>query len=99
MNIENIKELIYNILIAMGIYIEKTNKDVDLTEYIADSLDYISFFVELEEALDIELPDDLFLMDTIKSINALSQKIELLLLAKQMESIECNLDDEDDTQR
>lgn len=99
MNIENIKELIYNILIAMGIYIEKTNKDVDLTEYIADSLDYISFFVELEEALDIELPDDLFLMDTIKSINALSQKIELLLLAKQMESTECNWDDEENTQR
>lgn len=99
MNIENIKELIYNILIAMGIYIEKTNKDVDLTEYITDSLDYISFFVELEEALDIELPDDLFLMDTIKSINALSQKIELLLLTKQMESIECNWDDEDDAQR
>lgn len=99
MNIENIKDLIYNILIAMGIYIEKTNNDVDLTEYITDSLDYISFFVELEEGLDLELPDDLFLMDTIKSINALSQKIELLLLAKQMESMEDNWDGENDTQR
>lgn len=98
MNSEEIKKLIYDVLIDMGIYIEKNEQDVDLTEYILNSLDYISFFIEIEDALGIELPDELLLIDNIKSMDAFSQKVYMASLEKKANLIDCVVADKDDMQ-
>lgn len=52
------EEKIMTILRDMGITIQ--NKDCDeiiLGDYINDSLDFVNFFIELEQVFDIEIPD------------------------------------------
>ena len=59
------------ILSNIGILIDEQMEtfDVDLTEYILDSIQFISFIVELERELNIEFPDELLLYDNIRSLN------------------------------
>ena len=51
---------------------------MDLTEYILDSIQFISFIVELERELNIEFPDELLLYDNIRSLNGFISLIENL---------------------
>ena len=69
--INEIKNIILDILDKSGIYIDPTemNEDLDLREYILDSLQYVYFIVELEERLQIELEDEILLYDNLSSIN------------------------------
>ena len=55
----------------MGIMVsmESESEDVDLTEYILDSMQFISFIVELERELNIEFPDEFLLYENIRSLN------------------------------
>jgi len=45
------------------------NDDIDLMEYGFDSMSFISFIVEVEDALKINLPDDFLLVDILRSLN------------------------------
>lgn len=49
--------------------------DVNLQEYITDSMSFISFIIILEEKLGIELPDDLLLYDSIRSMKAFALQL------------------------
>jgi len=75
----DIKVTLLNCLEELGIYIENTDMDFDLREYIADSLQFITFIVSLEEALEIEIPDDLLLYDKMHSFNGYCKMIEGVL--------------------
>lgn len=78
MDIEKINLCLLNILDEMGIYIDSNNNqhsDIDLTEYISNSIDFITFFIEIEDKFEIELPDELLGLDNIRSLNAFSNKI------------------------
>lgn len=68
------------ILSNIGILIDEQMEtfDVDLTEYILDSIQFISFIVELERELNIEFPDELLLYDNIRSLNGFKSLIENL---------------------
>ncbi len=68
------------ILSNIGILIDEQMEtfDVDLTEYILDSIQFISFIVELERELNIEFPDELLLYDNIRSLNGFISLIENL---------------------
>lgn len=68
------------ILSNIGILIDEQMEtfDVDLTEYILDSIQFISFIVELERELNIEFPDELLLYDNICSLNGFISLIENL---------------------
>ena len=75
MSIEEIKEIIINTLNKVGIMVDSIDEDLDLGEWIQDSLQYISFVVELEQILDIEMPDEIFSIGSLASFNNFSQKI------------------------
>lgn len=64
MNIEldKIKKAFENV----GIYTEGIDETNKLKEYLVDSLTFISFFVEIENIYDIEIPDNFYNQDTLE---------------------------------
>lgn len=79
------RERIISVVDNMGLLIELGSEDINLQDYIIDSLQFISFIIELEKAFDIEFPNDLLLYDNIQSLNGLAILIEHLVENK-MES-------------
>jgi acyl carrier protein len=77
----SIREKIFDVLEANGIYVEngKDSEDLDLREYIADSIQFINFIVELERELDIEFPDEALLFDNIVSLNGFVTILESIV--------------------
>lgn len=69
---------ILNVLNDMGLTIEYSDKDIDLREYIVDSLEFVSFIMEIEQSFDIEIPSNLLLYDNISSIVGFSAIIDEL---------------------
>lgn len=71
MTIENIKKQIFEIFDENGIYITESEmqKDIDLREYLVDSIQFVYFIVELEERLGVELPDEILIYDNLSSLN------------------------------
>ena len=67
------RNIILNILNEIGISIddEDISSDFDLSEYFIDSIQFITFIVELENELGFALPDDFLLFDKYRSFNAL----------------------------
>lgn len=53
-------------------------KDIDLQSYIADSVMFISFIVELEEQLGFQIPDDFLIMESLVSLNSFADILEEL---------------------
>ena len=77
---ETIKDIILKTLSEMGISIDVPDsspdkvetsppQDIDIRDYIADSIMFISFVIELEKKLEIEFPDELLLIDTLSSLS------------------------------
>lgn len=58
-NIKKIEE----ILVSIGIYIEEFNENNIVGDIILDSLDYISFYIEIEKIFNIEIPDEYYVID------------------------------------
>lgn len=80
MTLEKVKAVIYETLLESGIMINSTDEDLDLRDFFQDSLQFISFAVNLEQKLNIELSDELLLFDSIASFNNYSQRIYDLLI-------------------
>lgn len=74
------QEIVIEILKEIGItlYVEDFSQDFDLREYIVDSLQFVTFIVALEDRLNITVPDDLLIYDTISSSEALISLLERL---------------------
>ena len=56
----------------IGLIIDITNldlSDVDLTEYGMDSLAFISFIIDVEQQLDIIIPEEILQYDILQSLN------------------------------
>lgn len=77
---EMIENIIIETLNEMGVSIDASvishdkeetlqSQDIDIREYIADSLMFVSFVVELEKKLGIDFPDELLLIDTLASLS------------------------------
>lgn len=77
---------IIQIMDSIGIYIEPTEDDIDLTEYILDSIQFISFIVEVENRFAINYPDDMLMYDCLKSINSFAIKIDEMIKQKKLQS-------------
>ncbi|MBD5116861.1 MAG: acyl carrier protein [Ruminococcaceae bacterium] len=67
----------------IGVYVDfdindldNENYDVNLQDYISDSILFITFIIKIEEALGIELPDDILLFDQISSIKSFAVNLE-----------------------
>lgn len=79
----NIREVICSCLESMGVIIDLSvldGEDIDLTEYGLDSLAFISFVVDLEQQLDIIIPEEYLSFGALRSLNGfigmISQIIE-----------------------
>ena len=64
------------ILSDEGLEIEYTVEDVDLSDYIIDSIQFISFIVDIENEFGIEIADDYLRYDIISSLHSLAQIVE-----------------------
>lgn len=74
---KEIREKIIECLENLGFVLDKMSeeKDVDLSEYILDSIDFVQFLVELEETFAIDIPDSMLGIDVLKSLNGLANMI------------------------
>lgn len=82
---ENVKKCILKFFEENGVCIDQDSisGDVDLREYLIDSMQYIYFLVELERMLDTELPDEILLYDNLSSLNGFSNLIATILDTSQ----------------
>ena len=78
---EKVKKSILTFFEENGIYIdtELTNEDVDLREYLIDSMQYIYFLVELERMLNTELPDEVLMYENLTSLNGFANQIAVII--------------------
>ena len=72
-----------NIILALSkvfIFIDYgENEDINLETYIEDSIQFMSFVVELEQIFDIEFPEELLLFENFKTLSSISLIIKELL--------------------
>lgn len=72
-----IRDNIIQALAKVFIFVDSAeNEDVNLETYIEDSIQFMSFIVELEQIFNIEFPPELLLFDNFKTINNISLIIE-----------------------
>lgn len=62
----------------IGVLIEPKD-DVDLKEYIFDSLQFVTAIVEIERAFSVEFPDELLMYNVFDSLNGLVAIVESLI--------------------
>ena len=84
MNINEIRKRIIICLENIGFVFFDNLDDINLSEYISDSVEFVQFLVELEEEFNIEIPDDLLGMEILGSINGLSNMIIELIETKEV---------------
>lgn len=74
---------IIDIMKEIGVYVTVEQedghyKDVDLTEFILDSFQFINFIVEVESQFGISLPDQYLVVGGFSSLLALSDTVQEL---------------------
>ncbi len=77
MSIEEIKEKLRYALLNEGIYVD--DDDMLISEYVLDSLSFISLIVQIESQFDIELPEEILNWERLGTINSLSLYLKSLL--------------------
>lgn len=56
------------------------DEDINIQDYIFDSLQFITFIVELENMLEMEIPDELLNYENLVSLNAFCTSLELVYI-------------------
>lgn len=64
------------VLYEEGLAVEYTGVDLDLRDYIADSIQFINFIVDIEKRFEIEFPDEYLLYDSIASLHSFVELIK-----------------------
>jgi acyl carrier protein len=74
----NVREKLFEILEESGLYVERksSEEDIDLREYIVDSVQFMSFIVEIEAQLNIEIPDEVLVYDNLGSLNGFTSILQ-----------------------
>lgn len=62
----------------LGIILDSM-EDVNLNDYIDDSLQFISFIVQVEQAFDIVFPDEELLLNSLYSLNGFCELIKEII--------------------
>lgn len=73
------REKLLECFLNIGVVIDAKEPDIDLKEYILDSIQFISAIVEIERVFSIEFPDELLLYNVFDSLNGLIHIIDTLL--------------------
>ena len=75
----DVKEKLLQCFLNIGVVIDDTEDDVDLKEYITDSVQFIAAIVEIERIFSIEFPDELLLFSVFDSFIGLVKIVESIL--------------------
>lgn len=75
----DVKKKLLQCFLNIGVVIDDTEDDVDLKEYITDSVQFIAAIVEIERIFSIEFPDELLLFSVFDSFNGLVKIVESIL--------------------
>ena len=67
---------IINLMHEEGLEVNYNGSDLDLRDYIFDSIQFISFIVEIEKIFYIEIPDEYLLYDSISSLYSFAKIIK-----------------------
>lgn len=70
-----VESRIIDLLCGEGIEIEYIGQDIDLREYIVDSIQFIGFIVDVEDTFGIEISDEYLQYDSIMSLHAFAQLV------------------------
>lgn len=79
MDKSQIRKNVIEALANVYIFIEDTDEDTYLDAYIEDSIQFMSFVVQLEEIFAIEFPAQIAFLDNFKTLNTICILIEELL--------------------
>lgn len=73
----NIRNELFEILNEMGIFCnDNSEDDIDLRDYIVDSILFVGFIVEIETKLGVELNDIFLSYDNLQSMNGFIKMLE-----------------------
>ena len=75
----DVKKRLLQCFLNIGVVIDDTEEDIDLKEYIADSIQFITAIVEIERTFSIEFPDELLLFSVFDSFNGLIKIVESII--------------------
>lgn len=75
MDKKQINEKVILELQKLGIFLDSI-EDVNLNDYIVDSLQFISFIVQVEQAFDIVFPDEELLLNSLYSLDGFCELIK-----------------------
>ena len=71
------REKIIEALSNVSIFIDETEaEDVDLDNYIEDSIHFMTMVIQIEETFDIEFPSELLTFENFSSINSICLLVE-----------------------
>lgn len=78
--VQTIREIVLKSLLEIGIDLQEElneeKNDIDLREYMTDSIEFITFIVALEENIGTELPDSIIRYDSLCSFNGFCMMLE-----------------------
>lgn len=73
MDKETIKDGIIRAFINKGLVID--DEEIELKDYIPDSLTFITLIIEIETILDMEFPNELLTFERLGTINSLTEAL------------------------
>lgn len=74
----NYSSQIIQCLKNVGLFIDNKDEASDLSDFFADSLNFIMFIVELEQMFHVEIPDKYLLVENLLSIDSVNSMIDEL---------------------
>ena len=71
-----IRKELFTCLSNLGIYINEKEENILLSDYIADSVSFIAFIVEVEQAFQIEVPDEYLNAERLTTLEDVINMVE-----------------------
>ena len=85
MNTEEIKKNVMIALENVGIFIDiNVEENIELVNFIQDSIQFISMIVQFEELFGIEIPDELLIIEEFDSLEKVCTVLEELINQKSL---------------
>lgn len=75
MTIDEVFLRLANCLTGCGFHIELDGNDIDLRDFIADSMTFLTVIIAIENEFNVELPVELLNFDNLSSMNAFASFI------------------------
>lgn len=74
-----LNDVVLKCLQSMGVYAAEEDLELPIDSIIQDSLTYVSFVVELEQVLGIEIPDELLGGSSFSNLKELIDAVSALI--------------------